>query len=146
MYPPGPSFTKGQSPQCVKRETLGFLGFTLYWGKLRRGNWSVMPRTSKARLKRCLKAISVWCRPNMHRKIRDQSEDLARKLAGHYQYYGVSFNSRSLGSFRHEVTRIWKYWLTRRSGRKHLNWESFHRKTERHPLPLPRITKSLFKS
>lgn len=142
MYPP--TSRKGKKPRDVKRETLEFLGFTLYWGKLRNGNWAVKPKTSKGRLKRCLKAISAWCRRHMHRKIKDQSEELAKKLKGHYQYYGVSFNSRSMANFRFKVIRIWQYWLSRRSGRKHLNWESFSRKTERHPLPYPRITKPLF--
>jgi len=144
MYPPIPR--RGQKPQGRKRETLDFLGFTLYWGKLRNGKWAVLPKTSRGRLIRCLKVISAWCRSNMHRKIKHQSEDLAKKLMGHYQYYGVSFNHRSMGYFHFQTRRIWKYWLSRRSGKKHLSWESFARKTERHPLPQPRITKSFMNS
>jgi hypothetical protein len=143
MHPPTP---EEGTTHSGKRETLDFLGFTLYWGKLRNGKWAVLPKTSRERLNRCLKAIWAWCRRNMHRKIRDQSKDLAKKLNGHYQYYGVSFNSRSMAYFRSQVTRAWKYWLSRRSGRKHLNWDDFNRKTRGHPLPYPRITQSFISS
>lgn len=141
MFPP---ISTDGHPGGGERGTLDFLGFTLYWGKLRNGNWAVLPKTSKKRLNRCIKEIAVWCKTNMHRKIRDQSRDLAKKVVGHYQYYGVSFNSRALSNFLHQVTRRWKYWLTRRSGRKHLNWEAFCRKTEKYPLPRPKIMKPLY--
>ncbi len=126
------------------RGSLNFLGFTLYWGKTRKGGWAVKPKTAKARLKKSLKAISEWCRKNRHLKIKQQSEALAKKVEGHYQYYGMSYNSRALANYRYQVIGIWKKWLTRRSQRKHLNWESFRRKTESHPLPMPHITKPLF--
>ena len=144
MVPPRPGRRAGVPPE--RRKSLEFLGFTLYWGQSRSGRWAVLPKTSKKRLNRCLKATSDWCRRNMHRKIRDQSKDLARKLIGHYQYYGVSFNYRALSSFYFQVRGRWKYWLSRRSGKKHLTWESFNRKTERFPLPYPRITKSFIKT
>jgi len=144
MFPPKGG--KGANEPENKGACLTFLGFTLYWDRLRKGNWAVKPKTSKARLNRSLKAISIWCRQNRHRKIKDQSEDLAKKLKGHYQYYGVSFNYRALSKFYFQVCRRWKYWLTRRSERKHLNWESFRRKTKQVALPQPRITTSLFNS
>ena len=143
MTPPTP---RDKSDPKPKRETLDFLGFTLYWGRTRKGNWAVFPKTSSKRLNRSVRDISQWCRRNMHRKIRDQARDLAKKLMGHYQYYGVSFNYRSLAKFYYAVRGRWKYWLTRRSQRKHLNWETFTRKAARNPLPVPRITKSLFNS
>ncbi len=144
MYPPrGIKRTGGRDNG---RESLEFLGFTLYWGQSRGGTWWVLPKTANKRLNRCLKEISQWCRRNMHRKIRDQSRDLAKKLLGHYQYYGVSFNYRAMSSLYFQVHERWQYWLSRRSGKKHLTWESFRRKTERFPLPRPRITKSFIKS
>lgn len=144
MFPP--KRYKGKPPRHEDRATYDFLGFTLYWGKTQKGRWSVKPKTSKDRLGKGLKKISDWCRNNRHRKIKDQSQELARKVRGHYQYYGVSHNSRAIGSFRYWTRRIWQYWLRRRSGRKHLTWETFEKKTGRFPLPIARIRISLYDS
>ena len=50
---------------------------------------------------------------------------LAKKVDGHYNYFGITGNSRALGRFLHEVTRVWRKWLDRRSRRGHMNWEPF---------------------
>ena len=41
---------------------------TIYWGKLRNGDWALKPKTSRERLNRCLKEISAWCRGYRHQK------------------------------------------------------------------------------
>jgi len=37
-----------------------FLGFTLYWGRSRKGNWVVRRKTAKDRLSRALRAVEAW--------------------------------------------------------------------------------------
>ena len=64
----------------------------------------------------------------------DQHRDLSRKLRGHYGYYGITGNSEALGRFRHEVSKVWRKRLARRSQRKK-SWDHFHRLLERFPLP-----------
>ena len=64
---------------------------------------------------------------------------LGRKLQGHYAYYGVTGNMRSLQLFAYEVSKAWRYWLARRSGHAKGSWEWFHRLLVRLPLPAPRI-------
>ena len=45
-----------------------------------------------------------------------------RKLRGHYAYFGITGNTRALSRFLHEVERVWRYWLNRRSARAKMVW------------------------
>ena len=76
-----------------------------------------------------------------------QHEKLCQKLKGHYAYYGITGNARSLGIYLHYLRRIWKKWLNRRSWRGHkLTWERFKEMLEHSfPLPPPRIVHSYLK-
>jgi hypothetical protein len=62
-----------------------------------------------------------------------------QKLQGHYGYFGVTSNYRALGQMLHEVTAVWKKWLSRRSQKAELTWAAMHRLLERYKLPTPRI-------
>jgi Group II intron, maturase-specific domain len=75
-------------------------------------------------LSRALRAIEAWCRRHHHTPVRWQREQLSSKLRGHYAYYGMTGNGRSMSSFRHHVERIWRKWLRRRSNAK-LPWARF---------------------
>lgn len=131
---------------CVSNapNSFDFLGFTLYWGKTRKG-WNVVkPKTSKSRHKRTLKSIHVWCKSNRHKMVAYQHKMLKQKIQGHYAYYGVSFNSKSLSTFRHRCERIWHFWLSRRSGKSYINWNRFSDMLKHYQLPLPKIYHPLF--
>lgn len=119
--------------------TFDLLGFTHFWGKSLSGKWIVKRRTAKDRFRRALKRIAEWCRGNRHTEIRSQSEALAQKLRGHYQYFGISGNSKALGRFLHQVKLTWCKWLDRRSQRAAMTWERMNRLLKRYPLPTPRI-------
>ena len=121
-----------------------FLGFTHYWGQSRRGRWIVKRKTAKKRLSRSLKAINDWCRKNRHEPVRDQHRKLNMKLQGHYGYYGITGNWRSLAGFRHEVARRWRKWLHRRSRKNAMPWPRFNRLLERWPLAPVRIVQSVY--
>lgn len=127
------------------KNSFDFLGFTHYWGKSRRGRWAVKKKTSKGRLRRALKSVSEWCRRNMHLDLGKQREALSKKLEGHYSYYGVTGNSKSLNSFREEVVKRWRRWLMRRSQRGIMSWEKFCREVKANILPLPRIVHSVYR-
>ena len=68
----------------------------------------------------------------------------ARKLRGHYAYYGVSGNSKSINSYAYQVQRILFKWLGRRGKRGSLNFEKFRLLCQRFPLPQPRIQVNLW--
>jgi group II intron reverse transcriptase/maturase len=118
------------------------LGFTLFWGRSRRGRWLVQYRTAKSRFRRGLARIKTWCRSNRHLSLREQQQALTRKLRGHYAYYGITFNLEALIAFRFQVIRIWRKWLARRSQRAYLSWVKFRALLERFPLPPARIVHS----
>lgn len=128
----------------VKR-SFNFLGFTLYWGRSRKGQWVVRRKTAKDRLSRALRNINTWCRVYRHAPVMRQHAVLSRKLLGHYAYYGMTGNGRSLSSFRHHVERIWRKWLSRRSQRAKLTWDRFSAFLQRYPLPPVRIVHSVYR-
>ena len=109
----------------VKPETFDFLGFTHYWGKTQKGGYAIKKKTSAKKKRASLKKMNEWCKRNRHKPMRWQYEKICEKLQGHYAYYGVSSNSRSISSYRYRVLIIWRYWLNRRSRRQDMGWERF---------------------
>ena len=124
----------------VKLETFDLLGFTIHWGRTRRGGWAVYTCTAASRFRRAVKAIQVWCRGHRHDPLLEQHKTLVLKIRGHYGYYGRCGNYQALSRFVRLVTKIWRKWLQRRSWKTRLNWKKFNGLLDRHPLPPPRIT------
>jgi RNA-directed DNA polymerase len=120
-------------------ETFAFLGFTHYCGWTRDGRFVVKLKTLSKRLTVKLKSLRAEARRRMHRRVTEQHEWLCQVLRGHYQYFGVTSNFRSLNAFYQEVRRIWFRALSRRSQRK-LTWERYTALLTRLPLPSPSIT------
>lgn len=116
-----------------------FLGFTHYWGVSRKKKWVVQRKTAKKKLKLAVRRVHQWCRKNRHDPVKEQWRSLCRKLHGHYGFYGITFNMRSLNRFYERVKRSWRKWLNRRSRDKDMPWDRFNRLLDRYPLPRPRI-------
>lgn len=134
----------GQSePRCGSSErrpaTFDLLGFTHHWGRSRKGTWIIKRRTMSSRFTRALRAITIWCRDHRHDLVKLQHRTLAQKLRGHYAYYGIIGNAAALSRFAHEVERIWRKWLNRRSQRARMAWDRFQRLKQRYALPKPRM-------
>jgi group II intron reverse transcriptase/maturase len=120
--------------------TFDFLGFTLYWARSRKGRWGMWCKTRRASLRRANQSIYDWCRRHRHLPVKAQHAALCRRLRGHFNYFGVNGNFRSLLFLVEEAKRAWYKWLCRRSQRKRLNWERFSDLLRQLPLPRPRIT------
>ena len=120
--------------------TFDFLGFTFYWRRSRRGHWRMWCKTRHARLRRAIQSVAEWCRRHRHLPVAAQHAALTRRLVGHFNYFGVNGNSRSLACLVFMTVRLWLKWLRRRSQRSRLSWERFKQLLERFPLPQPRIT------
>ncbi len=136
---------KGGKPN-LQTGTFDFLGFTHFWGKSRKGSWVLKRQTARSRLTRALRTLSAWMRRNLHRSVDDQHVDLARKVQGHYAYYGITGNAYALMNFLHEVGRLWRTWLGRRNNKGPMSWPRFHEFLRRHPLPTVRIVHSALPS
>jgi RNA-directed DNA polymerase len=127
--------TSGKGPA-----TFDFLGFTFYWTRNRKGRWGMLCKTRSASLRRIIRSVYDWCRRYRHESVKVQHAALKRRIQGHFNYFGVSGNFRSLLRVIDQVKRIWYKWLCRRSQRKRLNWERFQDLLRDFPLPVPRIT------
>jgi RNA-directed DNA polymerase len=124
--------------------TFDYLGFTHYWGKSRKGYYVIKKKTAKSRLSRAIKEISLWCKANRHIRIIEQRATLVKKVNGHYGYYGITGNSKSLQQFYYQVITNWKNWLNRRSRERNLTWDKMNLILKRHPLPTPKIVHSIY--
>jgi len=116
-----------------------FLGFTTYWCRTKRGRWMVAYKTRRARLRRFIGAVTDYCRRQRHRPVKEQHAALTRRIEGHFNYFGVNGNWRSLAAVIREIRGIWRKWLRRRSQRTRLTWERFEQLLEAYPLPTPHI-------
>lgn len=119
--------------------TFDFLGFTLYWRRARSGRWGIWCKTRSSRLQRAINVAADWCRRHRHEPVAVQHAALSRRIQGHFNYFGVSGNYRSLVPLIEATERNWFKWLRRRSNRSRLTWEKFAAILERYPLPKPRI-------
>lgn len=131
---PGRGTSEGKGPA-----SFDFLGFTLYWRRTRRGAWVPDLKTRTARLRRAIQSASDFCRRHRHESIREQHAGLARRLVGHFNYFGVQGNFRSLAHLVEATRRAWHKWLNRRSQRAGLTWERFSQMLKDFPLPRPTI-------
>jgi len=118
-------FTKPKEGQGKGNNSFTFLGFTHYWTKSRKGKWMVSRKTDSKRFSRAINAVSTWCKANRHRPIGEQWVTLKAKITGHYAYYGVTLNYRSISEFYDQVKTVWLKWLNRRGRKGSRNWNSF---------------------
>ena len=122
-----------------KPETFDFLGFTHFCSKSK-GGWFVVGRkTSSKKLRMKLKEMNLWLKRSRHLRLTDIIRMLNLKLCGHYQYYGITGNSRSMANFLHETRKLLFKWLNRRSQKRSYSWSGFSEMLKVFPLARPRI-------
>ena len=120
-------------------ETIYFLGMTLYCTQNRKGNFKVGLRTEKSRLQRSLAHLRDLMRRTRHLPVREQVLNLNRILRGHYAYYGIAGNFRSLQRVHRAVERYWRKMLSSRSRAGSVRWDVFHQIKARYPLQRPKL-------
>jgi len=126
--------------QPSRRRRILFLGFETYWTKDLKGEARVMQRTSRKKLQGACKRIKDWVKKNRHLKGIKFITALNRRLRGHYNYYSVVGNLRSLWRFYSWALECAFKWLNRRGGkRKSFTWKAFSRAIERLGLAKPKL-------
>jgi RNA-directed DNA polymerase len=126
-----------------KPETFDFLGFTHYCSQSQNGKFIVKRKTSKKKFKAKVKAFTMWIkRAKDKENIRGIFETTRAKLQGHYNYYGITHNSKMMEKYYTRVTELLFKWLNRRSQRRSFDWKKFNMYLKQNPLPRPRITHS----
>jgi group II intron reverse transcriptase/maturase len=121
----------------------GFLGFEFRWEPDRKGRPTVKRRTAPKKLQGAVKRMGSWLRTHRHWKLPKLMEWLAMKLRGHWNYYGIRGNSRSLSRYEYAVQRLLYKWLNRRSQKRSFTWRALQRILKRFHIPRPRIVERL---
>ena len=122
-----------------KLETLYFLGFTHFCTRNRKGNFMVGRKTEKSRFKRSCEKLRKLMRENRHCSLREQTKKINQVLRGHYAYYGVGGNIKSLKKIYRFTERYWRRMLSSRSRKSYVSWERFQFLKSKFPLQLPRL-------
>lgn len=132
---------KGES----KPETFDFLGFTHYCSKSNKtGKFRVKRKTSKKKFKQKVQEYKVWIKRNRNKPLKEIMETTKKKLIGHYNYYGITDNTVSITNYEHEVKKLLKKWLNRRSQKKSYNNEGFKKMLEWYKIPMPHIKVNIY--
>lgn len=131
--------------QNRKANTFTFLGITHFCDVNRWGGFSMGHTTNGKRFRNKCRDFTEWVKENRCKIfLPDLWRIAGSKLLGHYQYYGISGNYRSLNRFYRAALNSLYKWLNRRSQRKSWNWDVFIKVLKAYPLPKPRIMCNLY--
>jgi group II intron reverse transcriptase/maturase len=134
------SFSKREARQGIKQGAFDFLGFTIYWGRSRKGHAIPKVKTNGRRLRAKLKRVKAWAISVKNRlKLKEIWKRFCIKLRGHIRYYGVSFNLAGIRRFHRAAIQILFKWLNRRSQRKSFDWDKFNLFMKLYPPPRTKI-------
>lgn len=126
-------------PSMKRRFT--FLGFEFFWMPDRQGVPRVKRRTARKKLQAACQRITEWIKQHRHLPGREFFQRLNARLRGHYNYYGVRGNTRSLHRFFNWAIDCAFKWLNRRGGKRtSFTWEQFTQVLDRVRIARPCIT------
>lgn len=128
----------------TKPETFQFLGFTFYCSETKIGKFSVKLKSSSKKISAKLKQLGLWLKKNRHLPLKEIIKRINLSLIGHYHYYGVTDNIRSLHKFEQAIKQRLFYWLNRRSQKRSYTWDKYCRMLHYIPLEQPRIYVKLY--
>jgi group II intron reverse transcriptase/maturase len=140
LHPDKTKIVNLKSKRGEGSRSFDFLGFTHYLSKSRKGNVILKRKTSSKKLSLAIDKTQDWIKENRHRKLKELIPELNAKLRGHYNYYGVTFNSKGINSYFEQVKRSLHKWLNRRGGKPVWSWGRFNQLIQEWmPLFKPRI-------
>lgn len=129
-----------------KPETFDFLGFTFYCGMDgKKRFFRCRVKTSKKKFRSKVLRMKEWIKSHRMMPVGELIRKINEKLAGHYQYYGVTDNMREVKNFQNATKWLLFKWLNRRSQRRSYTLDSFFNGLlSTFPLVEPKIRVSLF--
>jgi RNA-directed DNA polymerase len=125
LHPDKTKFIDLYSKSGEGDRSFDFLGFTHYIGKSLKGKPVLKRKTSSKKLTNALSRTEKWIKENRHLEIKLLMKELNVRMRGHYNYYGITFNSRGVLRFYEQVKRRLHKWLNLRGGKLIWNWERF---------------------
>lgn len=123
-----------------KLETIYFLGFTHYCTRNRKGNFMVGRKTEKTRFRRSISKLQELLRNIRHWPLKEQVDKINQTLRGHYNYYGMAGNLKSLYKIYSMTESYWKRMLSSRSQKSYITWDKFQRIKSTFPLVRPKLS------
>lgn len=127
-----------------KPETFDFLGFTHYCSTTRDGRFALKVKTSRKKYTAAILKQKLWLKMARTYPIKSIWKALARKLQGHYNYYGLSGNFVAIKQFYYHTRQLVFKWLNRRSQKRTWNWNQFHIYWDKHQLPKPEVRYAIY--
>ena len=123
-----------------ERRRLTFLGFTIYLAQSwRQQSSKVVFQTEGKRFSRAKATMREQLHRLKHHPVEEQARAINQILRGHFNYYGIAGNARTLHAFWQFTQREWKHSLSKRSQKGRLTWEQLKALIVQYPLVTPRI-------
>ena len=133
--------------QSRQANTFDFLGFTHFCSITRKGHFKVSRKTSRKKFTAKCKEMNLWLKSIRNLiETKEWWKILRAKLRGHFQYYGVSENYRSINKFYRVTLRMVRKWMNRRSQKRTMSWEKYSKYLEYYTLTKPIIVHNLYLS
>lgn len=128
-----------------KPDTFDFLGFTFYCGMDgKKSFFRCQVKTSKKKFRSKINAMKEWIKTHRTMPLELMFKTVNAKLRGHYQYYGVTDNTKEVKNYLNQTKWLLYKWLNRRSQKKSYTIDTFFNGLLRtFPLLEPEIKVSL---
>jgi hypothetical protein len=129
-----------------KPETFDFLGFTFFCSENGDNKFfRCKVKTSRKKFRSKVKAMKEWIKENRTMPVGNLIKKINQKWRGHYQYYGVTDNTKSVKSFQSIVKWTLFKWLNRRSQMRSYSADIlFKGLLKTFPIIVPTVMISLF--
>lgn len=75
--------------------------------------------------------MKKWIKGRIHCKVSETIKLLNVKLVGHYRYYGITDNTRSIRSFYERTVKMLYKVLNRRTQKNRYSYEKYYEKIEK---------------
>jgi len=133
--------------RATEANMFNFLGFSHYFGKSVKSDKTRLKRiTQRKTLRKRLEEFHCWIKSVRNTMKFGEIIELAKsKIRGHFQYYGVSDNSKSIKHYYNTSIKKLYFWLNRRSQKRSFNWDKFNEILEKFKFPKPKIYCNIFK-
>jgi len=126
-------------------KSFDFLGFIFYLGLTKGGRVVPKLKSCGKKLRSKLTRVNIWCKGNRNTKpLLELWKSFCRKLRGHVQYYGISYNYKAVQGFIFKSVKIFFKWINRRSQRKSMTFDKFKLFLSKFPPPKTIIYHRLF--
>lgn len=124
--------------------TYKFLGFTVYWGKSRKGFWRLKFKSRADRFTGKLRGLREYLRKSLNQETKATIKQIKRVITGWINYHAISDNQKRVCSFIWMSKQILFKWINRKGGKRKMNWTTFDKLQKEMNYPQNFKTISMF--